>query len=106
MGAGNQQQRTAAEREQARLEREARRGRVVEPAAVEPAAGETAAIEVATGGSAQADVEPTQADVEPTQADVEPTQADAEPALVPIPVKLPPPAPLPPRLSPPRVSAT
>ena len=120
MSTGNREQRTAAEREQARREREARRGR-----AVEPVAGATAAVE-----AAQPHVEPAQPHVEPAQPHVEPAPADplvpaaasappepelddrapaesaTEAALLPIPVKLPPPAPLPPRLPPPHVVST
>jgi cell division protein YceG involved in septum cleavage len=79
MATGNQQQRTAQERDRAREEREARRGRqsesVVAPVA-EPAAEPVA------------------------QPAAEPAVQPAAEPLVPIAAKLPPPAPLPPRIAP------
>lgn len=93
MDAGNRQQRTAQEREQARLEREARRGRAVEPTAREAAQPEVGP-ELVPATVASAPVEP--------ELDQAPAEHPAEAPLRPIPVKLPPPAPLPPRLPPPR----
>jgi cell division protein YceG involved in septum cleavage len=121
MGAGDQQQRTAEEREQARREREARRGRVIEsPAAAEVARpdGEPAQAEAgpespavapasqdpfapATVASPPVEPELDQAPAEP-ELDRAPAEQATEASLRPIPVKLPPPAPLPPRLPPPR----
>jgi cell division protein YceG involved in septum cleavage len=109
MATGNGQQRTAQERERARAEREARRGRAAEPAAavVEPAVEPAPEVEPALVREPAPEPEP--APVREPSAEREPAAASepaaSEPAPAPermhaIPVKLPPPASLPPRLTP------
>jgi hypothetical protein len=112
MATGNRQQRTAQERERARAEREARRGSSSEvaPAAVDEPAIVPAAVdepEVVPAAVDEPEVVPAAVD-EPEVAlaavdgpAIEPARA-AEPTapIVPIPVKLPRPASLPPRIAP------
>jgi cell division protein YceG involved in septum cleavage len=127
MAGENRQQRTAEEREQARREREARRARASPPAAdppapegFEPAAPEApaptseastpmfeaSALTSEAPALASEAVSPASPEPEPESGQVAVEDRAESVALHPIAVKLPPPAPLPPRIPPPRAPAT